>query len=43
MFQPKYNEINAWLLLTVYILEDIQEVLGLAPVTNRVLTKPAQL
>jgi hypothetical protein len=41
MVQPKYNEISAWLLPTVHVLEDIQETLGLAQVTNRALTRPA--
>jgi hypothetical protein len=43
MVQPKYNEISAWLLPTIHILEDIQEILGLAQVTNRALAKPAHL
>lgn len=41
--EPKYNELNAWLLPVVHVLEDIQEVLGLAQVTNRALTKGASL
>ncbi len=43
MVQPKYNELSAWLLPALYVLDDIQEFLGLAQVTNRALTKHAQL
>jgi hypothetical protein len=43
MIQPKYNELSAWLLPTLHVLEDIQEFLGLAQVTNRALTKHTEL
>ena len=43
MVQPKHNELSAWLLPTLHLLEDVQEVLGLAQVTNRALTKHAHL
>ena len=43
MVQPKHIELSEWLLPTLHLLEDVQEVLGLAQVTNRALTKHAHL
>lgn len=43
MVQPNYEALRDWILPTVRVLEDIQEVLGLAQVTNRALSKPTRL
>ncbi len=41
MIEPRYAELNAWLLPMLEVLDDIEETLGLAQVTNRTLIKAA--
>jgi hypothetical protein len=43
MVEPKYKEISAWLLPMIGVLEDIEETLGLAQVTNKMLVNNVHL